>query len=91
MEKNYSLILKKKFQSKLFAIPYAIMKDLSEALKSLIIEEILEYNEEKLTELSIETLLDTWIGEDETIKLSLDERMIRVWGKLLLNYQKEKL
>jgi len=84
------LLLKKKFQTKLFATPYAIMKDLSEALKSLIIEEILEYNEEKLTELSIETLLDTWIGEDETINLSLDERMIRVWGKLLLNYQRER-
>ncbi len=84
------LLLKKEFQTRIFEIPYSILRDLSGALKSLIIEEILEYNEEKLTELSIETLLDTWIGEDKTVDLTLDERMIRVWGKLLLNYQRER-
>ena len=84
------LLLQKKFQTELFNTSYAILKDMSVGIKSLIIEEILAYNEDKLNELSVETLLDTYIGEDETLELSQDERVIRIWGKLLLSFQKQE-
>ena len=63
---------------------------MSSGIKSLIIEEILLYNEDKLNDLSVETLLDTYIGEDESTDLTQDERVIRIWGKLLLNFQKQQ-
>ena len=83
------LLLQKRFQSELFNTSYAILKDMSSGIKSLIIEEILQYNEDKLNDLSVETLLDTYIGEDESSDLTQDERVIRIWGKLLLNFQKQ--
>ncbi|MHA2237183.1 MAG: hypothetical protein ACXAB2_02295 [Candidatus Hodarchaeales archaeon] len=82
------LLLQKRFQNELFNTSYAILKDMSSGIKSLIIEEILIYNEDKLNDLSVETLLDTYIGEDESLDLTQDERVIRIWGKLLLNFQK---
>ncbi|MFX0152486.1 MAG: hypothetical protein ACFFAJ_16985 [Candidatus Hodarchaeota archaeon] len=85
------LLLKKKFQNLLFGISYAVLKDMSVGIKELMIEEIQEYSEEKLNELSVETLLDTYVGEDVTLDLNIDERVLRVWGKLLLIFQKEKL
>ena len=81
------LLLKKQFQQELFNTPYAILKDMSKGIKALIIEEILLYNEIKLNDLSVENLLDTYIGEDETLELTQDERMIRIWGKMLLSFQ----
>ena len=63
---------------------------MSKGIKALIIEEILLYNEVKLNDLSVETLLDTYIGEDETLELAQDERMIRIWGKMLLSFQKDE-
>ena len=84
------LLLQKRFQSELFNTSYAILKDMSSGIKSLIIEEILQYNEDKLNDLSVETLLDTYIGEDESSDLTQDERVIRIWGKLLLNFQKQQ-
>jgi hypothetical protein len=81
------LLLQKQFQRELFNTSYAILKDMSSGIKSLIIEEIIVYNETKLGELSVETLLDTYIGEDESLDLTQDERVIRIWGKLLLNFQ----
>ncbi|MFX0184231.1 MAG: hypothetical protein ACFE95_14200, partial [Candidatus Hodarchaeota archaeon] len=85
------LLLKKEFQKMLFGISYAVLKDMSVGIKQLMIEEIQLYSEEKLNELSVETLMDTFVGEDTTIELNLDERVLRVWGKLLLMFQKEKL
>ncbi len=84
------LLLQKDFQKELFSTSYKILKDMSLGIKNLIIEEILQYNEEKLTQLSVETLLDTYVGTEETLELTRDERMIRVWGKLLLSYQQDK-
>lgn len=84
------LLLKKKFQKELFGTSYKILKDMSAGIKALVIEEILQYNEEKLTQLSVETLLDTYVGTEETLELTRDERMIRVWGKLLLSFQQDK-
>ena len=81
------LLLQKQFQGELFNTSYAILKDMSDGIKSLIIEEIILYNETKLGELSVETLLDTYIGEDESLDLTQDERVIRIWGKLLLSFQ----
>ncbi len=81
------LLLKRKFQQELFNTPYAILKDMSKGIKDLIIEEILLFNEVKLNDLSVETLLDTYIGEDESLELTQDERVIRIWGKMLLNFQ----
>jgi hypothetical protein len=60
---------------------------MSKGIKALIIEEILLYNEMKLKDLTVENLLDTYIGEDESLELSQDERMIRIWGKMLLSFQ----
>ncbi len=82
------LLLQRNFQKQLFETPYAILRDMHHGMKDLIIEEIIQYNEDRLNELAVETILDMWIGEDETLDLTLDERMIRVWGKLLLQYQK---
>ena len=84
------LLLKKDFQKELFGTSYQILKDMASGIKDLIIEEILQYNEDKLTQLSVETLLDTYVGTDETLELTRDERMIRVWGKLLLSFQQDK-
>ncbi|MHA2245670.1 MAG: hypothetical protein ACXADY_11955 [Candidatus Hodarchaeales archaeon] len=84
------LLLKKDFQKELFSTSYKILRDMSSGIKDLIVEEILQYNEEKLTQLSVETLLDTYVGTEETLELTRDERMIRVWGKLLLSFQQDK-
>ncbi|UCE14424.1 MAG: hypothetical protein JSV04_04415, partial [Candidatus Heimdallarchaeota archaeon] len=84
------LLLKKKFQKDLFGTSYKILRDMSTGIKNLIIEEILEYNEDKLGQLSVETLLDTYVGMDESLELTRDERMIRVWGKLLISYEQDK-
>lgn len=84
------LLLKKKFQKDLFSTSYKILRDMSSGIKDLIIEEILQYNEDKLSQLSVETLLDTYVGIDESLDLTRDERMIRVWGKLLISYRQDK-
>ncbi|MHA2224361.1 MAG: hypothetical protein ACXAC8_04115 [Candidatus Hodarchaeales archaeon] len=84
------LLLRKQFQKELFGTSYAILKDMSTGIKNLIIEEILQYNEDKLNQLSVESLLDTYIGEDESTDLTQNERMLRVWGKLMLNFQEDK-
>ncbi|MFX0015818.1 MAG: hypothetical protein ACFFB2_15015 [Promethearchaeota archaeon] len=84
------LLLKHDFQRELFGTSYKILRDMSSGIKDLIIEEILQYNEEKLTQLSVETLLDTYVGTEQTIDLTRDERMIRVWGRLLLSFHQDK-
>lgn len=83
------LLLKKSFHKKLFATPYAILVDMSPGIKRLLIEELLQYHESRLNSLSAATLLDTFVGDDDTLAdLSQDERIIRIWGKLLLSFQK---
>ncbi|MHA2202929.1 MAG: hypothetical protein ACW991_04515, partial [Candidatus Hodarchaeales archaeon] len=83
------LLLKMDFHKKLFATPYAILVDMSPGIKRLLIEELLQYHESRLTSLSAATLLDTFVGDDDTLTdLSQDERIIRIWGKLLLSFQK---
>lgn len=83
------LLLKRQFQKQFFETNYSIIKDMSSGIKELIIEEMVQFNEKKLTELSAETLLDTYIGEgseelelsfgkgkeEETLELLRDERM----------------
>ncbi|MFX0124516.1 MAG: hypothetical protein ACFFAE_12860 [Candidatus Hodarchaeota archaeon] len=83
------LLLKKDFHKRLFATPYAILVDMSPGIKRLLIEELLQYHESRLNSLSAATLLDTFVGDDDTLAdLSQDERIIRIWGKLLLSFQK---
>ena len=83
------LLLKQDFHKKLFATPYAILVDMSPGIKRLLIEELLQYHESRLNSLSAATLLDTFVGDDDTLRdLSQDERIIRIWGKLLLSFQK---
>ena len=93
------LLLRRRFQKGFFETSYSIIKDMSTGLKELIIEEILQFNEEKLTHLSAENLLDTYIGEgSEDLELSFgdgsevdllrEERMnqvLRVWGRFLVD------
>ncbi len=85
------LLLIKEFQNLLFGLSYAVLKDMSIGIKQLIIEEIQSYSEDKLNELSVETLLDTYVGEDQTLDLTIDERVLRIWGKLLLQFQKGRI
>ncbi|MFW9779605.1 MAG: hypothetical protein ACFFE8_12175 [Candidatus Heimdallarchaeota archaeon] len=82
------LLLRKAFRTELFGINYGILKDISNGVKSLIIEEIQSYSEDKLNELSVETLIDTYAGEDQLLDLTIDERVLKIWGKLLIKYQK---
>ena len=83
------LLLKESFQKELFATPYAILVDMSPGIKRLLIEELLQYHESRLSSLSAATLLDTFVGDEDTlVDLSQDERIIRIWGKLLLSFQK---
>ncbi len=93
------LLLQRKFQNYFFDTSYKTIKDLAEGMKVLIIEEILQFSEEKLDQMSTEALLDRYVGEGigqlelfiggkkENIELLRDERknqVLRVWGKLLL-------
>ncbi|MHA1966423.1 MAG: hypothetical protein ACW964_01350 [Candidatus Hodarchaeales archaeon] len=93
------LLLQRKFQNYFFETSYKTIKDLAEGMKVLIVEEILQFSEEKLAQMSTEALLDRYIGEGigqlelfigekkENIELLRDERknqVLRVWGKLLL-------
>lgn len=95
------LLLKRQFQQQFFDTRYEILKDLASGIKELIIEEILEFNEEKLNSLTAESLLDTYIGEGSenlTLFLGSDEsedeellreehknQVLRVWGRFLIN------
>lgn len=93
------LLLQRKFQRYFFETSYKTVKDLAEGMKILLIEEILQFSEEKLSQMSTEALLDRYIGEgsgqlelffgekQENIELLREERknqVLRVWGKLLL-------
>jgi len=93
------LLLQRKFQRYFFETSYKTVKDLAEGMKILLIEEILQFSEEKLSQMSTEGLLDRYIGEgsgqielffgekQENIELLREERknqVLRVWGKLLL-------
>lgn len=93
------LLLQRKFQNYFFDTSYKTIKDLAEGMKVLIIEEILQFSEEKLDQMSTEALLDRYVGEGigqlelfiggkkENIELLRDERknqVLRVWGKHLL-------
>lgn len=82
------LLLRKTFRTDLFGINYGILKDISNGIKTLFIEEIQSYSEDKLNELSVETLIDTYAGEDQLLDLTMDERVLKIWGKLLIKYQK---
>ena len=82
------LLLRKVFRSELFGINYGILKDISNGVKTLFIEEIQSYSEDKLNELSVETLIDTYAGEEQLLDLTIDERVLKIWGKLLIKYQK---
>jgi hypothetical protein len=94
------LLLKRHFQQHFFETRYHVMKDLALGLKELIVEEILQFNEERLNQLSAEILLDTYfkqssedlelfVDEDpETLNLLRDEhknQVLRVWGRLLID------
>jgi hypothetical protein len=94
------LLLKRQFQQQFYDTRYEIMKDLALGIKKLIIEEILQFNEEKLNKLSAETLLDTYIDEGsedlklffgngkENIELLREEhrnQILRVWGRFLVD------
>ena len=93
------LLLQRKFQNYFFETSYKTIKDLAEGMKILLIEEILQFSEEKISQMSTEALLDRYIGEgsgqielfigekQENIELLREERknqVLRVWGKLLL-------
>jgi hypothetical protein len=93
------LLLQRQFQNYFFETSYRTVKDLSQGMKELIIEEILQFSVEKLEQMTTEALLDRYIGEGlgkielfigeekENIELLRDERknqVLRVWGKLLL-------
>jgi hypothetical protein len=93
------LLLKRQFQQQFFETRYGIMKDLRAGLKELIIDEILQFNEEKLRQLSAEQILDTYVGEgsvdlklffdgkEENIELLHEEQkhqILRVWGRYLM-------
>ncbi len=85
------LLLQKQFQKELFLTPYSILNDMSSGLKKLLIEELLQYHESRLNQLSAAALLDSFVGDEETLDdLTQDERIIRIWGKLLLTFQKER-
>ncbi len=94
------LLLKRQFQKRFFETSYSIIKDMSSGFKELIIEEIIQFNEQKLEELTTEILLDTYIGEGsedlefyfgkgiDNSELLREERMnqvLRVWGRYLSN------
>ena len=94
------LLLKRQFQHDFFDTRYRVLKDLASGLKELIIEEILQFNEEKLNKLSAEILLDTYFRESsEDLELFIDEsfeniellreehknQVLRVWGRFLTN------
>ncbi|MHA2246098.1 MAG: hypothetical protein ACXADY_14135 [Candidatus Hodarchaeales archaeon] len=94
------LLLKRQFQKRFFETSYSIIKDMSSGFKELIIEEIIQFNEQKLRDLKAETLLDTYVGEGsedlkfsfgegmENLELLREERMnqvLRVWGRYLSN------
>lgn len=94
------LLLKRQFQKRFFGTSYSIIKDMSSGFKELIIEEIIQFNEQKLNELTTEILLDTYIGEGsedlefyfgkgiDNSELLREERMnqvLRVWGRYLSN------
>ncbi|MHA2225685.1 MAG: hypothetical protein ACXAC8_10805 [Candidatus Hodarchaeales archaeon] len=94
------LLIKRQFQKEFFETSYKIIKDMSVGIKELIIEEIQIYNEQKMTQLSAESLLENYIGEgtedlklsfgdgDENIGLLREERknqVLRVWGRFLSN------
>ncbi len=93
------LLLQRKFQNYFFEMSYKTIKDLAEGMKLLIIEEVPQFSEEKLSQMSTVALLDRYIGEgsgqielfigekQENIELLREERknqVLRVWGKLLL-------
>lgn len=70
------LLLRRQFQKQFFETNYAIIKDMSSGIKKLIIEEILQFNEEKLTKLSTEMLLSAYIGEgSEDLELSFGTKI----------------
>jgi len=92
------LLLKRQFQQQFFETRYGIMKDLRSGLKDLIIDEILQLNEEMLSQLSAEQILDTYVGEGsvdltlffdgrrENLELLREEQkhqILRVWGRYL--------
>ncbi|MFX0015238.1 MAG: hypothetical protein ACFFB2_19200 [Promethearchaeota archaeon] len=92
------LLLRRRFQKRFFETSYSIIKDMSSGIKELIIEEIVQFNEMKLSQMSAEALLDAYFGEGteeielsfgggkENLELLRDERMnqvLRVWGKYL--------
>ncbi|UCE13003.1 MAG: hypothetical protein JSV04_12525 [Candidatus Heimdallarchaeota archaeon] len=96
------LLLKRKFQKQFFETNYAVIKDMAVGIKELIIEEILQFNDERLQKLSTEALLATYIGEGsedlefsfgegrENLELLRDERMnqvLRVWGRYLIDLE----
>ena len=94
------LLLRRQFQKRFFETSYSIIKDMSIGIKELIIEEIIQFSEKKLDDLSAEILLGTYLGEGsedlklafgegmESLELQRDERMnqvLRVWGKYLVD------
>lgn len=94
------LLLKRKFQRQFFETNYAVIKDMAVGIKELIIEEILQFSDQKLEKLSTEALLATYIGEgSEDLKLSFGEgrenlellreerinQVLRVWGRYLVD------
>ncbi|MFW9779333.1 MAG: hypothetical protein ACFFE8_10815 [Candidatus Heimdallarchaeota archaeon] len=94
------LLLKRHFQQQFFDARYEVMKDLAAGIKELIIEEILQYNEDQLNQLSGEILLDTYFKQgSENLELFVDKdlenlnllreehknQVLRVWGRYLSN------
>ena len=97
------LLLTRRFQSQFFETSYSVIKDISEGVKELIIEEILSFNEKHFNQFSAESLLDLFLGEaseeglelffgeeKENIQLLRDERknqVLRVVGRLLVDLE----
>lgn len=85
------LLLRRRFQKQFFETNYSIIKDMSVGIKELIIEEIIQFSEKKLTELSVETLLRTYIGEgSEDLELSFGTNVEKGKEKELLELLREE-
>ncbi|UCG90224.1 MAG: hypothetical protein JSU57_00420 [Candidatus Heimdallarchaeota archaeon] len=83
------LLLKRQFQKQFFETNYSIIKDMSTGIKELIIEEIIQFTEKKLNELSLGNLLNTYIGEgSEDLELSFGTE--REKGKEVLELLREE-
>ncbi|NHJ02884.1 MAG: hypothetical protein EAX86_12175 [Candidatus Heimdallarchaeota archaeon] len=94
------LLLTRRFQSEFFETSYSVIKDISQGIKELIVEEIVTFNERYFKQYTAESLLDLFLGEaseelelffgeeKENLELLREERknqVLKVIGRLLLD------